>query len=132
MAKKTAPKKPAYHVPKVVIPEGYEIIPLSDMEEAFKFTEENPYIEGEIQGIKTVTIKRGKKMEDARIMGIKTAEGKLCGVWESAKLARLFDMVESDLKKKTPQFSEVFIHFTGLIEMGKGKQPMRDFEVGLR
>lgn len=120
-AKKAAPAKKAKPAnskkwAQVELPDGYKAIGSGEFGERWDF-EENPSIEGTVDGIREVESGTGKNKRTSRVMTVQTEDGPI-DVWESASLRKFFDECEDG--------SEVAIIFKGYRDVGK-PQPMKDF-----
>lgn len=86
--------------------------------------EEMPVLQGTWGKERTIQIKRGKKMEEARVCDVETEDGKRYTVWNSAGLTALFDAAE--------QGTEVYIQFDGFGTAKKGQNAPKLFTVAYR
>lgn len=120
-AKKAAPKKSASPAAnkkwaQVALPDGYTAISGGEFGDRWDF-ENDPSIEGTVDGIRTIEVGTGKNKRESRVMTVQTENGPL-DVWESASLVKFFDSCEDG--------SEVAIIFKGYRDVGR-PQPMKDF-----
>jgi hypothetical protein len=93
--------------------EGGNFPPLHDFEK-------NPVLTGTVTEVKTIQVKKRKKMEETRIMYVADDDGVVESVWESAALEKLFDEVKKGEK--------IWIAFTGMIQIKGRQQPMKGFD----
>lgn len=83
-----------------------------------------PELVGEWKGVRTIEVKRGRKMEEQRLATVLTDDGRLITVWESAMLRELFDTAEEG--------DRVAIVYLGLGKAKPGQNPPKLFEVGIQ
>ena len=83
-----------------------------------------PELVGEWKGVRTIEVKRGRKMEEQRLATVLTDDGRLITVWESAMLRDLFDEAEEG--------DRVAIVYQGLGKAKPGQNPPKLFEVGIQ
>jgi hypothetical protein len=83
-----------------------------------------PILQGVWGKVRTIQVKRGKKMEDARLCDVETEDGQRFTVWESAVLAPLFNDCEAG--------TEVYIAFEGYGVAKKGQNAPKLFTVATR
>ena len=83
-----------------------------------------PELVGEWKGVRTIEVKRGRKMEEQRLATVLTDDGRLITVWESAMLRTLFDEAEEG--------DRVAIVYQGLGKAKPGQNPPKLFEVGIQ
>src|SRR5690606_24548384 len=84
--------------------------------------EKMPELVGTWLGARTIQVKRGRKMEEQRVATVRTADGTVYTVWESAMLVPLFEQAVADE-------SEVAIVYKGLGKAKPGQNPPKIFEV---
>jgi len=99
------------------IPEGFEMISDGTLAKDHDF-KKDPIVQGVIKSMKVVPVRRGKDLEDNRLMLVDTGTDSIA-IWESANLAELFDDV---VKGDT-----VYIHYTGDVDLENGLNPMKQF-----
>lgn len=104
------------------IPERYKIVQSGSFPDIYDFTKHN-VLEGTVSQIKTVTTRRGKKLDKSRIAYIANTDGEVFGVWESAALREFMGQIKKG--------DEVFIRFNGLKKIKGQKNPMKDFTTGI-
>lgn len=83
-----------------------------------------PELVGEWKGVRTIEVKRGRKMEEQRLATVLTDDERLITVWESAMLRDLFDTAEEG--------DRVAIVYQGLGKAKPGQNPPKLFEVGIQ
>ena len=83
-----------------------------------------PVLVGEWKGVRTIEVKRGRKMEEQRLATVLTDDDRLITVWESAMLRDLFDTAEEG--------DRVAIIYHGLGKAKPGQNPPKLFEVGIQ
>jgi len=83
-----------------------------------------PELVGEWKGVRTIEVKRGRKMEEQRLATVLTDDDRLITVWESAMLRDLFDTAEEG--------DRVAIIYHGLGKAKPGQNPPKLFEVGIQ
>lgn len=116
-AKKTAPATNGS------LPEGFRA--LSSEQGVARDWDAKPTLIGIWGGVRTINVKRGRKMEEQRVATARdSADGVLYTVWESALLTPLFD--EAD------EGDEVAIVYKGLGKAKTGQNPPKLFECGIR
>ena len=81
----------------------------------------NPVLSGSVIDMKTVPVKRGKKIDDVRLLLVETMDGDVC-VWESAALTRLFDL-------ENVIGTRIRLVYKGEIDIKGQKQPMHDIRI---
>ena len=86
--------------------------------------EEMPVLEGIWGKVRTIEVKRGKKMESARVCDVTVDDGKRYTVWESAGLMAAFDEISEG--------DEVHISFDGYGTAKKGQNAPKLYTVGYR
>jgi len=86
--------------------------------------EEMPVLQGTWGKVRSIQVKRGKKMEDARVCDVETDEGKRYTVWDSAGLRALFDTADEG--------TEVYIAYEGLGTAKKGQNAPKLYTVATR
>lgn len=86
--------------------------------------DEMPVLQGEWGKVRTITVKRGKKMEEQRVCDVTVDDGKRYTVWESAMLAPLFNDCEEG--------TEVYIAFEGYGKAKAGQNAPKLFTVATR
>lgn len=105
----------------IEMPEGFEMVSDGTLTEGHDFLKD-PIVQGIVKSIKTVMLKRGKRMEENRLIIVETTDDK-CAVWESAGLKDLFDgIVVGD---------SVYIKYDGLLDAKDGLNPMKKFITGM-
>ena len=87
--------------------------------------EKMPELVGTWLGVRTIQVKRGRKTEGQNVATVRTADGTVYTVWESAMLVPLFEQAVADE-------SEVAIVYKGLGKAKPGQNPPKIFEVGIR
>lgn len=107
---------------KVTLPKGFKAI--TGGGDSWKPTKKGAAIQGVLSGVKTIHQEKRGKMpaRDITLYTIKTKEGDV-NVWGSAGLRAL----ENVRKGK-----EVYIQYLGEKDVGKGKNPMRDYMVATK
>lgn len=105
----------------VQLPEGYTAI-VGDRGEKWDY-EAHPVLEGVVEYVRTVEVGTGRNKREARIMSVRTADGRLFDVWESAALSEFFNQADEG--------TEVAIAFRGYVDVGR-TQPMKDFIAGVK
>lgn len=83
-----------------------------------------PVLQGAWGKERTIQVKRGKKMEEARVCDVEVADGKRYTVWNSAGLTSLFDTAEEG--------TEVYIAFEGLGIAKKGQNAPKLYTVAYK
>lgn len=83
-----------------------------------------PVLQGTWGKVRTIEVKRGKKMESARVCDVETEDGKRYTVWDSAGLRALFDTADED--------TEVYIEYQGLGIAKKGQNAPKLYTVAYR
>jgi len=83
-----------------------------------------PLLQGTWGKVRTIQVKRGKKMEEARVCDVETDDGKRYTVWDSAGLRGLFDAADEG--------TEVFIQYEGLGVAKKGQNAPKLYTVAYR
>jgi hypothetical protein len=83
-----------------------------------------PVLQGTWGKVRTITVKRGKKMEDAKVCDVETEDGKRYTVWESAGLRALFENADEG--------TEVYIEFQGFGTAKKGQNAPKLYTVATR
>lgn len=86
--------------------------------------DEMPVLQGEWGKVRTITVKRGKKMEEQRVCDVETEDGKRYTVWESAALMSLFNECDEG--------TEVYLEFQGYGTAKKGQNAPKLFVVATR
>jgi hypothetical protein len=86
--------------------------------------DEMPVLQGTWGKVRTITVKRGKKMEEQRVCDVETADGKRYNVWESALLRPLFDDADEG--------TDVYIAFEGYGKAKAGQNAPKLFTVATR
>lgn len=102
------------------LPAGMEMVSDGSLANTHDFKKE-PVVMGPVVAIKVVPVRRGRVMEDNRLMTIDTGD-KQVAVWESANLKDLFDRVAVG--------GVVYIKLTGSIDLDNGLNPMKQFVTG--
>lgn len=118
---KYQPKAKAKKATPANLPAGFEAVEAEA--EAHDFDEEDTLI-GSLLHVKAVTLNKGKSDEKIkRIARIrKEPDGELVEVWESGGNKALFDIELGSM---------VYIHFEGLVDVGK-QQPMRKYVIAVK
>lgn len=106
----------------VALPSGYQAIANQDRGVKWDF-EAHPVLEGEVLGIRTVDVGTGRNKRESQVMNIRTKQGEVFSVWESASLAEFFKAAEEGM--------ECAVAFTGYQDIGR-PQPMKMFSAGLK
>ena len=83
-----------------------------------------PVLQGTWGKVRTITVKRGQKMEEQRVCDVETEDGKRYTVWESAMLSPLFNDCESG--------DDVYIAFEGFGKAKTGQNAPKLFTVATR
>lgn len=83
--------------------------------------EDMPEMQGVVQRMDRVEVGKGKNKREKGVMDVKTKDGAVYAVWESAALSPLFAAVNVG--------DEVYIRYIGQKDVGQ-KQPMREFQAG--
>ena len=83
-----------------------------------------PVLQGIWGKVRTIQVKRGKKMEDSRVCDVETEDGKRYTVWESATLKAGFEAAKEG--------DEVYISFDGMGHAKKGQNPPKLFTFAYR
>lgn len=109
--------------PNVQLPSGFKQVSSGNFPPNHDF-KKNPILQGEVQDIKTVAVKIGRKPKDTRLMIVSDDDGVLSSVWESAALEGLFEAAKKG--------DEIFIQFTGMIAIKGRQQPMKGFVAGIK
>lgn len=102
------------------LPAGYESVQGAGFPDNHDF-EKSPILQGTVTDVKTVSVKKGRKMEDTQLMTVADSDGVISAVWNSAGLKELFSKVKKG--------DSVFIEFLGMIPL-KGKQSMKKYSIG--
>ena len=102
---------------EIKLPPGMEMVSDGTLTPEHDWTA-NPEIYGEMQIIKVVPVRRGKLIENTRLMIVTGTDGKTA-VWESAGLKDLFDIAKPGGK--------IYIKYKGLMELDGGRNPMKQF-----
>lgn len=104
------------------LPEGFKS--LSSEQGIARDWDAMPELIGEWGGVRTISVKRGRKTEEQRLATVRDeADGVLYTVWESALLTPLFEEAE--------QGDRVAIKYLGLGKAKPGQNPPRLFNVGI-
>jgi hypothetical protein len=107
----------------VQLPSGYEAIAVGEFGQPWDF-EQHPLLEGVVSGdVRTVEAGTGKNKRESRVVTIKSDDGALFDVWESAALRGFFEQIEDGVP--------VAIAFQGYRDIGR-PQPMKVFQAGIR
>jgi hypothetical protein len=123
MAKtKTAAKATkAKNATETQLPVGYK--PIRGFAERWDY-DAQPAVEGEWGEVRTVEIKRGRKVEEGRVCDLVQDDGVSLAIWESAGLRGLFEQAEPGQR--------VYIRYDGLGTIRKaGQNPPKRFTVGI-
>ena len=81
-----------------------------------------PLLQGLVEAIREVEVGTGRNKRTAKVMSVRTDDGALYDVWESAALAEFFG--------KADEGDKVAIAFRGYLDVGR-QQPMKDFVAGI-
>lgn len=104
------------------LPEGFELVSDGTLSEAHDF-DKDAIVMGPVVTIKTLKVKRGAKLEDARMITVNTGET-VTAVWESAGLKDLFDgLVIGDT---------VYIKYDGKQSFDDSREDMKTFITGVQ
>lgn len=103
------------------IPDGFEMVSDGTLVETHDFKRE-AVVMGRVLSMKTVQVRRGRNTEDNRVMTVDMGE-KTTAVWESANLKDLFDSVAKG--------DDVYIKYTGDVDLNNGLNPMKQFVTGV-
>lgn len=106
----------------VVLPSGYQAIANQDRGMKWDF-ETHPVLEGEVLGIRTVGVGTGRNKRESQVMNIRTKQGEVFSLWESASLEEFFKTAEAGM--------ECAVAFSGYQDIGR-PQPMKMFSAGLK
>jgi len=117
VSKKNSPRQ----IPPAPVPEGFTRAD-SGFPQSWDF-EREPVVQGHVVRIRTVELKYGKQVRETRVMEV-AVDGEPFSVWESAALTELFDAVSEG--------DEVWIRYTGQIQVKGRRQPMRGFQAAYR
>src|SRR5690554_6246769 len=123
MAAMAARKKASKPQATNSLPEGFK--PITSERGIPWDLEKMPTLVGTWLGVRTIQVKRGRKTEDQNVATVRTADGTVYTVWETAMLAPLFEQAVADE-------SEVAIVYKGLGKAKPGQNPPKIFEVGIR
>ena len=107
---------------EIEAPKGFEQISTADFPPKWDF-EAVPICQGRVIMQKSVTIMRNHRAEDVGVMIIDTGE-RDATVWESASLADVF--------KSNHTGNDIWIQYTGPIELKGKPEPMKGFTVAVR
>jgi hypothetical protein len=104
------------------LPKGFKAI--TGGGDSWKPEKKGASIQGVLSAVKSVHFDKKGKMaaRDVNVYTIRTKDGDL-SVWDSAGLRAL-----ANVKKGR----EVFVQYLGLKQIGKGRNPMRDYLVAVR
>lgn len=105
-----------------VMPAGFETVSDGSLANTHDF-DKNPICTGVVRSLKVVPVRRGRVMEDNRLLTVEVEDGTVA-VWESANLKDLFDMVEPG--------DSVYIEKIGTIDLQNGLNPMKQFQTGIQ
>lgn len=97
---------------------GWKPIAGSRFPDIFDFKKKKELV-GHVSQVKTVSIRRGKKLVQSKIAYIVDSDGVLWGVWQSAALEGFFGEIKKGM--------EVKIQYRGLLKIKGQKNPMKDF-----
>ena len=105
-------------------PKGFEVFDLNEggFAQSHDFDVEDT-LEGELVELHHVP-KGGKVKKETRVLDVKTKDGQLKALWESAQLKALFDRVE-----EIDDITYVHIVFEGWQKVKGRRQEMRQFTV---
>jgi len=105
------------------VPSGFKKIETGNFPPNHDF-KKNPELIGKITTIKTVPQKRGKKIENVKIIYVAdTKTGEISAVWDSKALEELFSQAKVG--------TEIFIRGEGIVKL-KGKKTMKKFTTAIK
>lgn len=98
---------------------GWRPVAGSKFPDIYDFAKKKKPLIGIVSSVKTVSIRRGKKLVQSRIAYIVDSDGVLWGVWQSAALEGFFQQMKKG--------QEVKIEYRGLKKIKGQKNAMKDF-----